>query len=517
MARPRFLAHGRRPARPGLGVRFALALLLGAAAAAALPPVYALPLYLVGFAGLLRLLAGARSWAAAFATGWAFGFGHHLAGLYWIGASFLVDSERYGALAAPVVLGLALGLGLFAAAAALISHLSRAEGLARALAFALVYAFAEWLRGHVLTGFPWNLPGTIWAVSPAMMQFAALGGIYGLSFVTVLAAVLPGAAGPRGTPALARYGPGLLSAALLAALGGYGLARLPGPSDAPPGVSLRLVQGNVAQEVKWSVELEEAHFERYLELTRGPGFERVTDVIWPETATAFLLDADAARRARIAALLPPGGLLLTGAVRVEGMGESRRFFNSVLAIDGSGAVRASYDKFHLVPFGEYVPWRSVLGLSKLTAGRGDFTPGLGPRTLALDGLPPVSPLVCYEALFPGAVLDPAARPGWLLNVTNDAWFGTTSGPYQHLAAARFRSVEEGLPLVRAANTGISAVVDPYGRVTHRLGLNVTGTLDAPLPRALSEPPLYARFGDGLFFILLGVGALLALALRLRRF
>lgn len=528
MAAPGRSALGHRLVRPGLAPRLALAVVLGAVAAAALPPVHALALYFVGFTGLLWLVAKARRAGGAFATGWAFGFGHHSAGLYWIGASFLVDPERYGAVAVPAVLGLSLGLGLFAGAAALFTHLSRTEGWARVLVFAIAYALAEWLRGHVLTGFPWNLPGTIWSVSDAMMQFAALGGVYGLSFVTLLAAALPAAGVGRSAgrsagrsvgkraPLLQRLSPWALLAALLGGLWGYGLARLPAATETVPGVVLRIVQGNIPQALKWSAALEEEHFDRYLELSGTPGGAPFTDLVWPETATAFLLDSEPERRQRIAALLPPGGMLLTGAVRIEDTAQGRRYFNSVLAIDDQGAVRARYDKFHLVPFGEYVPLRSVLGLSKLTAGRGDFTPGSGPRTLALDDLPPVSPLICYEAIFPGAVLDPAARPAWLLNVTNDGWFGTTSGPYQHLAAARLRSIEEGLPLVRAANTGISAVTDPYGRIVRRLGLNATGAFDAPLPRALPDPPLYARFGDGLFFLFLGAGALIALALRLRR-
>ncbi len=507
---------GRRRARGGL-TRFALSALLGVAAAAALPPVYALPLYAVGFAGLLVLMGQARRALGAFALGWAFGFGHHAAGLYWVGASFLVDAERTGWAAVPAVLGLALGLGLFAAAAAFLTHLSRARGLGRVLLFAGLYALAEWLRGHVLTGFPWNLPGTIWSVSAPMMQFASVGGLYGLSLLTLLAACAPAACFEPGLSKLARLRPLALMAALLVALAGFGLARMPTsfePSaiEMVPGVTLKIMQPNIDQRLKWSAELAERHFDQYLEQTAAG--EPATLVIWPESALPFLIDSDPVRRARIAAALPEDAVLVTGAVRIEESNGERRFFNSVLALDRAGEVLAAYDKFHLVPFGEYIPFRALLKITKLTEGRGDFTPGPGPRTIALGGgVPPFSPLVCYEAIFPGEVSEPGRRPDWLLNVTNDGWFGTSSGPYQHLAAARFRAIEEGLALVRAANTGISAITDPYGRLLGTLGLGRRASLIAPLPKPLDPPPLYVRLGDALFFALAGLALFAALVLR----
>jgi apolipoprotein N-acyltransferase len=207
----------------------------------------------------------------------------------------------------------------------------------------------------------------------------------------------------------------------------------------------------------------------------------------------FALDSDVRHRAAAASAVPEGGLLLAGSVRTGPPGTAGAW-NSVLAIDAQARVVAAYDKAHLVPFGEYVPLRGILPFGKLTEGRGDFNAGPGPRTIALDGLPPFGALICYEAIFPGAVTAPGSRPRWLLNVTNDAWFGDSAGPRQHLAAARMRAVEEGLPLVRAANTGISAVIDGYGRVRHRLGLGVRGILDAPLPRALEGLTLFARAG-----------------------
>jgi len=287
-----------------------------------------------------------------------------------------------------------------------------------------------------------------------------------------------------------------------------------------PDVRLRIVQGRIAQSLKWSPARRNAIFLNYVRLSRAPGFDKITHVIWPETAIAYRLQTaysvvrlDGERLTLLRQAIPPKGILLTGMVRDNG----RKFWNSLEIIDADGRRHGVYDKHHLVPFGEYVPWRSMLrrlGVEKLAFGRSDYTAGPGPATLQVPGAPPVSPLICYEAIFPGAVTG-KTRPGWLLNVTNDAWFGVTSGPYQHLASARMRAVEEGLPLVRAANTGISVVVDAVGRVTARLGLERRGVLDASLPVALSPTP-YARWHDWTLALLLGVGLAVAAVFAIRR-
>ncbi|MCH7931941.1 MAG: apolipoprotein N-acyltransferase, partial [Proteobacteria bacterium] len=277
-----------------------------------------------------------------------------------------------------------------------------------------------------------------------------------------------------------------------------GSVRLAGAGDGTvEGVLLRLVQPNVGQHHKWEPELREALFARHLRLTASAGFERVTHVIWPETAVPFFLANEPARRRAIAAATPRGGALITGALRTTPEPTSpRKLWNSLHAIDDAGRVVATYDKFHLVPFGEYVPFRRWFPtIAKLTYGTIDFSAGPGPQTLRVPGLPSFSPLICYEAIFAHQVVDSADRPEFLLNLTNDAWFGISSGPYQHFAAARLRAVEQGLPLARAANTGISAVVDGYGRITARLGLDREGVVDAPLPEALGGLTPYARWGD----------------------
>jgi apolipoprotein N-acyltransferase len=489
---------------------------LGVVAALALPPVNFWPA-LLGFAGLLDLLRRAPGPRGAFALGWAFGFGHCLAGLYWIAIAFFADAERFGALAVPAVLLLCAGLALYPALAALLATVYRWRSLtAAALALAVSWILAEFLRSHLFGGFPWNLIGYAFAGSAGLRQLAAVTGVWGLSLLAVAAGALPAGLLEPGTrrdwrPAL---GAGLLLA--LSWLGGA--LRL---SDAPPepltDLRLRLVQGNIAQHHKWQPELRARWFQSYLELSSRPA-ESVRAVIWPESATPYPLDREPEARRLIARVVPRGGLLLTGGERFDLESEPPRAWNSLFAVDQTGRILAVYDKHDLVPFGEFLPFRPVLsrlGLEKLTQGTVDFQPGPGRETLKLPGLPPFSPLICYEAIFPGRVVDPGARPDWLLNVTNDAWFGDSSGPYQHFAMARFRAIEEGLPLVRAANTGISAVVDPFGRVRARLDLDVTGVLDAGLPPPLPVPPPFARFGLWPLVVLVGVTAVVIAIVEIR--
>jgi apolipoprotein N-acyltransferase len=488
---------------------------LGAVVALALPPLDFWPA-LLGFAGLLDLLRRAEDPRRAFVLGWCFGFGHFLAGLYWIAIAFFADAERFGVLAVPAVLLLCAGLAFYPALAALLVALYRwRSASAAALALAVVWLLTEWLRGHLFGGFPWNLIGYAFAGSTGVSQLAAVTGIWGLSLLAVAAGALPVALLEPGVRL--RWQPAAAAGLVLALAWLGGTLRLQeGPSEATPGVRLRLVQGNIAQHHKWQPELRARWFERYLELSARPA-ERIQAVIWPESATPYPLDREPAARRLIAQVVPPGGLLLTGGERFDLESEPPRAWNSLFALDDKGRILAVYDKRDLVPFGEFLPFRTVLGrlgLEKVTQGSIDFQPGPGRETLDLPGLPPFSPLICYEAIFPGGVIDPHARPDWLLNITNDAWFGVSSGPYQHFAMARFRAIEEGLPLVRAANTGISAVVDPFGRVQARLDLEVTGVLDAALPAPLAPPP-FARLGLWPLIVLVWATGLVIAAIEFR--
>ena len=469
----------------------AIAVLLGAGAALAMPPFYAIPLLIPAFTGLVWLIDGRRGPMGAAAMGWLFGLGYFLLGLHWVGNAFLVNAERHALVMAPAVVGLAAGMALFPALAAALARLAPRAGCRRPLALAAAWVLLEWVRGWFLSGFPWNFVGHAWTVSDAMLQAVSLAGVYGLGAVTVFAAAAPARATERRGGAIALAG--LLALGVIWGLGHLRLTALAPEEES--GRRVRLVQPNIAQKLKWRRELRQANFDSHLAMSRTPPPAPGTLVIWPETATPFFLDESPAALRRIAASLPKGGLALIGAPRRASAGEFR-LWNSLLVIDATGRVVLHYDKQHLVPFGEYLPFRAVLGrlgLDKFAAGGVDYSPGPGPLVLARAGLPAVQPLICYEAIFSGET--PATRPEWLLNVTNDAWFGDSSGPRQHFEISRIRAVEQGVPLVRAANTGISAVVDALGRTRAALPSGVAGILDEALPAPLADPPLYWRFGD----------------------
>ena len=496
--------------------RWAAAAVLGAVSALMLPPFYLPPLGALALIGLVWLIDSAGGWKNAFAVGWLFGFGHFLAGLYWIVNALLLFGWQFLPVY-PIVVGfLPALLGVFIGLTALAFYLTPLQGPARIPAFAGWWVAFEWLRGHLFTGFPWNLAGYAWTFSDAMIQLAALGGVYALSLLTVACLAMPALLADRGHERSAALS--VCAAALaLASVYAYGWARLMGApplgEDAVPGVVVRVVQPNLPQTAKWERGRLEANFLHHLALSAGPGRERVTHIVWPETAATFYLAEQPAALAALARAVPPGGLILTGAPRRGLVGGRMQLWNSLLAVDGAGRVVGSFDKFHLVPLGEYVPFKEYLPLTKVVEGASDFSAGPGPRTLHLPSAPPVSPLICYEAIFPGRVVDAADRPQWVINITNDAWYGDSPGPRQHFAIARLRAVEEGLPLVRAANTGISGVVDAYGRVVASLPLGKTGVIDAKLPRAAALPP-YGRWGDWCVSIVLGALVLICFMLRL---
>lgn len=490
--------------------RTVLAAALGAAAVLAMPPWHVVPLLFGSFVALVWLLDGAAATArpvrSAAATGFWFGFGYFAVGIHWLAEAFLVDPARHGWMIPFALGGLSALLALFPAAACTVAVVARRRlaitGPGRVLLFAASWVFFEWLRGWILSGFPWNLVGYAWSFSTVMVQPAALAGVHGLSLATIVAAAMPALLGDRRLDRRSLVAVAL-ALLMLAAMLGFGWLRLqsaPAIDPAAPGaefvdgVRLRVVQAGIPQRLKWRADLRMAHLMRHIALSRADGGSPPTVVIWPETAVPFYLENDARAREIAATAAPPGGLLLTGTVRTETIAGRRLYRNSAIALSPTGEIVAVYDKTHLVPFGEFVPFASVLPFDKIVAGAGDFAAGPGLRTLELPGLPPVGPLICYEAIFPGAVAAPRQRPHWLLNLTNDGWFGANAGPRQHLAIATMRAVEEGLPLVRAAGTGISAIVDPYGRSLGSLEIGEIGVLDRPLPRPLPATP-YARFGD----------------------
>lgn len=501
--------------------RHLYAVLMGAVAAGSLPPVDLTPLLLVSFPSLIWLADGVPRRRDAFLLGWCFGFGFFVAGLYWIGAALLVDIDAFWWLMPFAVLGIPAGLAIFTGAALFVADAVkrwlRLRGSARILAVAVCWCIAEWLRGHVLTGFPWNLIGYAWSGafpgSTPMLQITAIVGIYGLSLIAVTAASLAARLGDfdrnRGWAALAAV---LLIAVPMAG----GAVRLwMSPEDLLPGITIRLVQPSIPEALKNDPAASLTNLRRLLDLSGEPSQTPLAAVVWPEAAAPPFLERDEELRRTLALAMPSGALLMTGDVRTDvAPAKPTHIWNSLLIIGPSGDVVATYDKAHLVPFGEYVPLRDVLPIRKITPGTMDFSAGSGPQTIALPDLPSVAPMVCYEAIFPNAIVDPSKRPGWLLNVTNDAWYGVTSGPFQHFAIARVRAVEEGLPLLRDANNGITGAFDPYGRVLNRLDLDAIGVIDVPLPAAL-RPTIYSVIGDMSFLVLLTMESTIILLLGYR--
>jgi apolipoprotein N-acyltransferase len=473
------------------------AVLFGAMAAAAMPPVHLIILLIPSFVGWLWMIEGKSGWRRAFATGWWYGIGFFAAGLYWVSAAFLVEPEKHAWMIPFAVFLMAGGFALFPAVVAVAVRAVPGNALVRALALAVIWTAAEWVRSWFLTGFPWNLMGTVWAFSDAMMQPAALFGTYGLGLLSVAIAAVPAGLGDTAVGPRRAFAGVAAAAALLGILWLGGEIRLAGAgSEDVPDVRLRLVQPNIQQNTKWKPQFRDRHLAMQVAMSRADeGGPPPTHVIWPETAATFFMGRDASRRAFFAQAAPPGGLVITGAPRTTPAGgKPYRVWNSLQAVDGTGRIVGTYDKSHLIPFGEYVPLRPWLTIPKITEGRQDFTAGSGPVSMRLAGLPPVSPLICYEVIFPGRVVAANDRPAWLLNLTNDAWYGHSAGPYQHLAAARMRAVEEGLPLVRVATTGISGVFDSVGRTRIRLELGRSGVIDSALPVA-GNPTPYGRFGN----------------------
>lgn len=495
----------------GPRLRAATTLFGGALTALALPPLDVVPA-VFGWAVLAWAIRIAPGWRGAALAGWLWATGYHVAGLYWIANAMMVNAAQHAWLIPIAVLGLPAALALFTAVAAAVARKIADGGIALWLGFTACVGLTEWLRGHILTGFPWNLPGAALDAVLALLQPASIVGAYGLGLATVLVATAPAL---FLDPAVSRRRAGWVAtglAIMVAAVWVWGDARIATIADRPAvdGVRLRLVQGNVPQRDKWNPALKPEHLSRYLRLSRAdlpatvvaPGTRAIgapTVVIWPETAVAQLFGTRTNITKAIAPAIPPDGTLILGVPRVDWRDGTPILHNSVIALEDTAAPRWVYDKFHLVPFGEYVPLRSVLPLEPIVQGSRDFTPGPGPRTLSMRGAPPVSPLVCYEAIFPGDVTMPGNRPSWLLNATNDAWFGQFSGPYQHLAIARLRSIEEGLPMARVANTGISAMIDPAGYILARLEIGETGSLDVDLPNPIANTA-YGQFGDLGFFL-----------------
>jgi len=511
--------------------RRAIALFAGAVGALALAPFDVAPAMAVPLTAAVWLIDGAAAPGRRFslaairsaaAAGWWLGFGYFLASLWWLGSAMLVEADQFAWAIPLAVLGLPAALALFPAFGFALSRLLWSSGSLRIFALAAGLGASEWLRGHILTGFPWNDFGMALAGAGPIGQAASLIGLPGLDLVAILIFAAPATMVDR------RPGQRFLSNAaawtaafLLLTLAAYGALRLgTSGTEYVDGVKLRLMQPNLPQDAKFKPENGQEILRRYLALSdraTGPGRTGISDVthlIWPESAFPYVLSREPQALAAIARALQ-GKILITGAARIEadGGGKRGKIFNSIEVLQGD-RILAFYDKTHLVPFGEYLPLENLLrplGVSHLVPGTWDQ--GQGPRTLTAPGLPQIAPLICYEAIFPGeaAPRDKGGkRPQLLLNVTNDGWFGRTIGPYQHFAQARLRAIEEGLPLIRVANTGISAIVDAYGRTVESLPLGEEGVIDGQLPKPAPET-FFARWGGGAFAAIWALLLLVSLA------
>lgn len=492
--------------------RWLLGFAAGAIGALAMPPFGFLPVLALSLVPAILLMDGTAKdgpsrWApvkAAAFLGWFWGFGYFVAGLWWLGAAFLVEADQF-AWALPFgVLGLPAVLAFFPAFGFALARLLWLPDASRVFALAFGLTVSEVMRGHLFTGFPWNSPGMALGQNLWLMQSASLVGLYGLTFIAITVCAAPVLL-LTGHTRRERFMTPALALLVLCAMAGFGAWRIPSePAATVENVRVRIMQPNLPQDAKFNPRNRDAIMRRYLTISAstgrdGTGLAGATHIVWPESAFPFLLHRDPASLAQIGSLLEPGSVLITGAARMDEPlpGESvGKFFNAIQVVDDRGTILGAYDKVHLVPFGEYVPkfldaLIRAVGLRQFVQIPGGFEPSERRKPLTIPGLPPVAATICYEAIFSGEILPEGPRPNLILNVTNDAWFGQTPGPYQHFAQARLRSVEEGLPLIRAANTGISAVVDSYGRIVDSLPLGVEGIVDAKLPVAIPST-LYSK-------------------------
>lgn len=511
--------------------RAAIAWLAGAVSALAQAPVHLWPVLLVTFPVVVWLIDAApgkgarKGWACAVA-GWCFGFGYFTAGVYWVGHAFLVDAETFGWLLPFAVVGLPAYLAIYTAAGFLAARVLWRPGPARILALAVTLTAAEWVRAHALTGFPWNAFGYALTRPLELAQAGSVFGIWGLTFIAIAVFASPATLTDARSATRRPWLPLLAAATTLAALAAFGSWRLSRmPSGFVDGVALRIMQPNLQQDSKFNYSAKAQVMSHYIGLskrktqTRPEGLRYVTHLIWPESAFPFYLSSEPDALRELGALLPDGAVLITGADRTGSPppdAANTDTHTSMYVIDNHAVVRALYDKVHLVPFGEYLPFQSLLervGLRQLTKVVGGLIAGDGRHPIQIPRAPAALPLLCYEVIFADELAEPGERAGWLLNLTNDGWFGRSSGPYQHFEQARLRAIEQGLPLVRAANTGISAVIDPLGRVVGSLPLGSEGLLDLPLPKAIAPTP-YARFGDRPAGLALALGLIVVVRRRI---
>ena len=476
---------------------YLLAFLIGALSSFAFAPHYQIWLLFITYSIFFWLLIKSQNKKQLFINGFSFGFGIGAVSMSWLVHALLIAPEAFGMLVPLVPLGFGLLFGIFFALPAFFSYYIK-NITGRILFFAGLFTIFEWIRSWLFTGFPWNLTGSVWTSFLPILQMASFNGVYGLTLFSLIWFAIPFLLYKKQYP-LAIFS--IFSFLLTFGLGALRLNEM--KPEFVWGVELRLVQPNIQQTLKWDENEAEENFMKHIRLSKSKGYEKITHTLWSETAVPYPLDINDEIRAMTMMAVKQDGTLITGALRIADK-EKKQLANSIFVLNDFGNIVSFYDKSHLVPFGEYVPLRGFLPLEKIVPIASDLKEGQGVRTIRIPNAPPAGMLVCYEVIFPHAVVDKKYRPSWLINATNDGWYGISAGPYQHLASAQMRAVEEGLPVVRVAGTGISAVIYPWGEIIDSLPLGTAGVLDTKLPKELKKVPLYARLGNSipLFFSLM---------------
>ena len=516
-----------------------VALLAGGLACLSLPPFDVWPVLFVSYTILVWLLDGTvrgrvgrwRRFGAGFAVGWCFAFGYFVPSLWWISEAFWLEPEKFAALIPFAVAGLPAYLSLYWGLAFGVAAMLWIAGWPRIVLLAGLAGAGEWLRGNLLTGFPWNLPGYGAGSLDGFSQTAGLIGIYGMTVVVIIIAAAPAVLWQPGKSATMISRRLAFPAIIVAAAVGlhvWGAVRIASydiddSNTSSDPVLVRIVQPNISQKNKWDPAYAGQIIDTYLKLSAAPFKQSLTAppiIVWPESALPRLIGEQDALRSRIMASLPTGSPLLTGGLhRITDDTGKASIFNSLLAIPADGRIAARHDKVRLVPFGEFLPFQWLLeplGLRQIVNLPPGFSAGSEDRVIRIDGLPAFAGFICYEAVFPRS-LPYASRPEMLVNATNDAWFGTSGGPHQHLGHARFRAIEQGVPMIRAANTGISAMIDPTGRVRARLALGMAGHLDVAMPVIMAATP-YSVIGDlGFLGLLISISVVYLICRRIKKF
>lgn len=471
--------------------RYFLSFFLGCLTGLALSPTYLIPLAVIGLTSHLWQIDSCTNKKQSFWLGWFFGLGFFVTGLYWISFALLIDIRTFGWMIPFAMFGIPAVLAFYSAICSLITFKVSCKGYKKVILFAAIWTTLEILRGFLFTGFPWNLIGYIWTFSDSMLQITSIMGIFGLSLLTVFVFAMPYSI--NWEKKVKNTKPTILALLLLFAIFIFGQYRLSNGNNSFHPDKIRIVQGNIAQNNKWDARNSQKILNKYISQSVSAGFEDVKYILWPEAAVPFYIEDDSPLITILGSAVPQDGYLLTGTI--HGLENGSVVYNAIHTINQYGEVAAIYHKSHLVPFGEYVPLRSILPIDKITPGQVDFSKGDGITTLDIKGMPSFSPLICYEAIFPNKVIDKNTPPQFMINVTNDAWYGNSSGPYQHFNMVKVRAVEHGIPLIRAANTGISGVIDAYGRIIARTSLGEDAVLDSKIPQSLTSPTLYTKFGN----------------------